>query len=121
MKTYTLSDYRQHKDYKAILSKKGVSLPEFEQKSENEQLNMLMQWFKEEKKRITKPKNKQVKTISELQKEVMYNPSLDDREKVVRWKELESIKNKENEIKDKEDRLVAEKEELKKLKLKYNL
>ena len=121
MKIYTLSDYRQHKDYKAILSKKGVSLSEFEQKSENEQLNMLMQWFKEEKKRITKPKNKQVKTISELQKEVMYNSSLDDREKVVRWKELESIKNKENEIKDKEDRLVAEKEELKKLKLKYNL
>ena len=119
MKTYTLSDYRQHKDYKAILSKKGVSLSEFEQKSENEQLNMLVQWFKEEKKRITNPKNKQAKTIAELQKEIMYNSSLKDEEKVAKWKE--NIKKKEVEIKEKEDKLLAEKEELRKLKQKYNL
>lgn len=118
---YTLNDYRQHKDYEAILKKKGTNKSEFEQKSENEQLSNLIQWFKEAKKRITKPKNKQVKTISELQKEIMYNSSLKDEEKVVKWKDLENIKKKEAEIKEKEDKLLAEKEELKKLKQKYNL
>lgn len=118
---YTLNDYRQHKDYKTILNRKGVSPSEFEQKGEDEQLNMLIQWFKEEKKRITKPKNKHVKTISELQKEVMSNASLSNDEKVTKWNDLEKIKEKESEIKEKENRLLMEKEELKKLKQKYNL
>lgn len=118
---YTLSDYRQHKDYEAILKKKNVTKSDFEQKNEGEQLDQLIKWFKEEKKRITNPKNKPIKTISELQKEIMYNLSLSDTEKVAKWKELESIKKKESEIKEKEDKLFTEKDELKKLKQKYNL
>lgn len=118
---YTLSDYRQHKDYESILKKEGMNKIEFEQMGENEQLSKLIQWFKEEKKRITKPKNKQAKTIAELQKEIMYNSSLKDEEKVAKWKDLENIKKKEVEIKEKEDKLLAEKEELRKLKQKYNL
>lgn len=118
---YTLNDYRQHKDYEAILKKKGTNKPEFEQKNEDEQLSNLILWFKEAKKRITKPKNKQAKTIAELQKEIMYNSSLKDEEKVAKWKDLENIKKQETEIKEKEDKLLAEKEELRQLKLKYNL
>lgn len=118
---YTLNDYRQHKDYEAILKKEGTNKSEFEQKGEDEQLSKLIQWFKEAKKRITKSKNKQAKTIVELQKEIMYNSSLKDEEKVAKWKDLENIKKREAEIKEKEGKLLAEKEELRKLKLKYNL
>lgn len=118
---YTLSDYRQHKDYEAILEKKNVTKSDFEQKNEGEQLDQLIKWFKEEKKRITKPKAVRVKSISELQNEIMYSLKISDSEKVKRWKELDSIKKKEGEIKEKEDKLLIEKNELKELKQKYSL
>ena len=121
MKKYTLNDYRQHKDYEAILKEKGTNSFEFEKKDESEQFEHLVQWFKEEKKRITKPRNKRIKTVSELQNELMYDSKLSDSEKVKRWMELDSIKKKEKEIEDKEEILYKEKNELEKLKQKYDL